>query len=379
MTDDKRRKLTLRYYIYTVDYLTSFISMVRNLIFPIYAYELGYSPLIIASFFGTYYILSAILSYPSLFVVKRIGARNSVLLSNLVDAISLLLLSFNSLTFFYLSFGLLSLAQVFITQFRTLIVYNFDENELKGIYSKRYSITVMGYLSSIGLSAITNYFGIVKYIFLPLGIFYLTTIFFILLFRPTTSEVKNFKLVPSKEAIFVVIIPSFIASFVTVIVMKLLQVFYLKLDLNGFTVSIIYLLEYVVNLISFRVADKVKEETLIKYYIPFSIISSVLVSLISLRIYIASVSALLASDFIDALITVVNSILFVKLLKRLGQVEVSNVLQEMFGRFGQTLGVIMEGYLLSIGFYAIPFIIGAIVSLVFRVYGYEFYKKIKVI
>ncbi len=378
MTNDKHRRITLLYYIYISDYLTSFISMVRNLIFPIYVYELGYSPLIIASFFGLFYILVALLSYPSLFVVKKIGARNSVLLCDLTDAISLLLLSFNSLTSFYLSFGILSIAQIFAPQYRTLIAHNFEESELKGIYSKRYSITIAGYLSSIGLSAIANYFGIVKYIFLPLGIIYLLTVFFIFLFRPTASEVKNFKLIPSKESILAVIVPSFISTLISALIISLLQVFYLKIGLNGFDVSIVYLLEYVANLISFRVADKIKEESLIKYYIPLSVISSILVSLISLRIYAVSVSALIASDFVDAMISLVNSVLFTKLLKRLNQVEVGSVLGEMFGRFGGTIGVVMEGYLLSLGLYALPFVIGAITSLVLRVWRYEYYKKMKV-
>ncbi|MCI2415048.1 MAG: MFS transporter [Candidatus Aramenus sp.] len=375
----KHRRIALLYYIYISDYLSSFISMVRNLIFPIYAYELGYSPLIIASFLGIFYLLVALLSYPSLFVVKKIGARNSVLLCNLTDAISLLLLSFNSLTFFYLSFGIISIAQIFASQFTTLIAHNFEESELKGIYSKRYGIAVVGYLSSIGLSAITNYFGIVKYIFLPLGIIYLLTVFFVLLFRPTASEVKNFKLIPSKESILAVIVVRFIGSLITALTISLLQVFYLKIGLNGFDVSIVYLLEYVANLISYRVVDKIKEESLIKYYIPLSVISSILVSLISLRIYAVSVSMLIASDFVGTMVGLVESVLSIKLLKRLNQVEVGNVLKEMFGTFGGMIGVVMEGYLLSLGLYALPFVIRAIMSLVIRVWLYDYYKKMKVI
>ncbi|BDB99430.1 hypothetical protein SACC_24470 [Saccharolobus caldissimus] len=373
-----RRGIPLKGYIYYNYFITQTVSTVRSLIFPIYAYQLGYSPLLISSLFSTFLFLTIILYYPSVFIVKRINARNAVVLGTIIDSISIILLSINNVILYFLSFGILSLAQVLAIQMRTLITHNFEENELKNIYARAYTLAISGALFTTMLSSVLGYFRALGEIFLPLGIIYFGLSFFTLLFKPVSAETGNIKIIPSKSLLPIFIF-AFFSGFVTYIVLGLLQIWYLKLGLSATFVSIVYLLMYLVNIISNSIVEKIKEESLIKNYIILSIISAILLSLISIRYYVISILMLLSSQVTNAIMTIINSVLFTKFIKRLNEAEVGSALTDMFTRAGAIVGIMSQGYFFTVGFLALPFIIGASISLIDRIIRYEYYRKYKII
>ena len=375
----KNNSTAVSFYVFSETFASAIASELRNLTFPLYAYLLGYSPYFISILFVIYLSTHLILSYPFGLLAQKIGSSKVALMSSFLDAISIIIITFNNPYIFIASFILLGISSASSTQIKSLISYNFGD-KLKSVYSRLIAIFLTGNVMAQILTAVLGSLSLFTVIYLSVGSFYIIfsiiSVFIMRSFKEVYISPNKINVIPSRKLLIFSIL-GLLFGFSSSIVAIFIQIWFTIEKLPIYEISLVYMGSSIAGIASSFLTDRMKENTLLKFVTLISL--SAIEGILTFIIYFPSpisIIAYLMSGLISPIILTARNVMSTTALRKLNEIENGFALLSTFSMIGQVFGILGEGILFTLGDYIIPFAIGSSLGFVTTVVYLALYERI---